>query len=130
MLALGRVKLLGKEVPGQSSAFPIVLVVDVIVSAGRAAIDLSQQPLQGCPRMHLTIAALLLLSILLPESAPAAEAPPRNPFLAASEKIPIIRPVKGTDLPVRATLRQLGVPSSTFYGRDSRSQSLLLIYSA
>jgi len=35
---------------------------------------------------------------------------------AASEKMEIIRLVEGTDLPVRATLRQLGVARSTFYG--------------
>jgi transposase InsO family protein len=35
---------------------------------------------------------------------------------AAAEKMEIIRLVEGTDLPVRATLRQLGVPRSTFYG--------------
>jgi putative transposase len=34
----------------------------------------------------------------------------------ASEKMEIIRLVEGTDLPVRATLRQLGVARSTFYG--------------
>ena len=34
----------------------------------------------------------------------------------ASEKMEIIRLVEGTELPVRATLRQLGVPRSTFYG--------------
>jgi transposase-like protein len=34
----------------------------------------------------------------------------------ASEKLEIIRLVEGTDLPIRATLRQLGVPRSTFYG--------------
>ncbi len=34
----------------------------------------------------------------------------------ASEKLEIIRLVEGTDLPVRETLRQLGVPRSTFYG--------------
>ena len=34
----------------------------------------------------------------------------------ASEKMEIIRLVEGTDLPVQATLRQLGVPRSTFYG--------------
>ena len=34
----------------------------------------------------------------------------------ASEKMEIIRLVEQTDLPVRATLRQLGVPRSTFYG--------------
>jgi putative transposase len=33
----------------------------------------------------------------------------------ASEKMEIIRLVEGTDLPVRATLRQMGVPRSTFY---------------
>ncbi len=33
----------------------------------------------------------------------------------ASEKIEIIRLVEGTELQVRATLRQLGVPRSTFY---------------
>jgi putative transposase len=34
----------------------------------------------------------------------------------ASEEMEIIRLVEGTDLPVRATLRQMGVPRSTFYG--------------
>ncbi len=34
----------------------------------------------------------------------------------ASEKMEIIRLVEGTDLPARQTLRQLGVPRSTFYG--------------
>ncbi len=34
----------------------------------------------------------------------------------ASEKMEIIRLVEQTDLPVRATLRQLGVARSTFYG--------------
>jgi transposase InsO family protein len=34
----------------------------------------------------------------------------------ASEKLEIIRLIEGTDLPMRATLRQLGVPRSTFYG--------------
>ncbi len=34
----------------------------------------------------------------------------------ASEKTAIIRLVEGTDLPVRAALRQLGVARSTFYG--------------
>ena len=34
----------------------------------------------------------------------------------ASEKLEIIDLVEGTDLSVRATLRQLGVPKSTFYG--------------
>jgi len=35
---------------------------------------------------------------------------------SAAEKMEIIRLVEGTDLPVQATLRQLGVPRSTFYG--------------
>ncbi len=34
----------------------------------------------------------------------------------ASENMEIIRLVEGTDLPMQATLRQLGVPRSTFYG--------------
>ncbi len=34
----------------------------------------------------------------------------------ASEKMEIIRLVEQTELPVRATLRQLDVPRSTFYG--------------
>ncbi len=34
----------------------------------------------------------------------------------ASEKMEILRLVEGSDLPARATLRQLGVPRSTFYG--------------
>jgi putative transposase len=34
----------------------------------------------------------------------------------SSEKMEIIHRVEGSDLPVRATLRQLGVPPSTFYG--------------
>ena len=34
----------------------------------------------------------------------------------ASEKMEIIRLVEGTDLPVRATLRQMHIPRSTFYG--------------
>jgi len=34
---------------------------------------------------------------------------------SASEKMEIIRLVEQTDLPVKATLRQLGVPRSTFY---------------
>ena len=34
----------------------------------------------------------------------------------ASEKMEIVRLVEGTELPVRATLRQLSVPRSTFYG--------------
>jgi len=33
----------------------------------------------------------------------------------ASEKMEIIRLVEGSDLPVKMTLRQLGVPRSTFY---------------
>ncbi len=40
----------------------------------------------------------------------------------ASEKMEIIGLVEGTDLPVRATLRQLGVPPSTFYGWYQRYQ--------
>ena len=39
---------------------------------------------------------------------------------SASEKLEIINLVEGTDLSVRATLRQLGVPKSTFYGWYSR----------
>ena len=35
---------------------------------------------------------------------------------SAAEKMEIIRLVEGTDLPARATLRQLGIPRSTFYG--------------
>jgi putative transposase len=38
----------------------------------------------------------------------------------ASEKMEIIHLVEGSDLPVRATLRQLGVPPSTFYGWHQR----------
>jgi transposase InsO family protein/transposase-like protein len=34
----------------------------------------------------------------------------------ASEKLEIIRLVEGTELSIRATLRQLGIPKSTFYG--------------
>ncbi len=34
----------------------------------------------------------------------------------AAEKMEILRLVEGADLPVRATLRQLGIPRSTFYG--------------
>ena len=34
----------------------------------------------------------------------------------ASEKLEIIRLIEATDLPVRETLRQLGLPRSTFYG--------------
>ena len=40
----------------------------------------------------------------------------------ASEKMEIIRLVEQTDLPVRATLRQLGVPQSTFYSGYQRYQ--------
>ena len=40
----------------------------------------------------------------------------------ASEKMEIIRRVEQTDLPVRATLRQLGVPQSTFYSGYQRYQ--------
>ena len=43
---------------------------------------------------------------------------------SASEKMEIIRLVEGTDLPVRATLRQLGVPRSTFYGWYQRYEAL------
>ncbi len=43
---------------------------------------------------------------------------------AASEKMEIIHLVEGTDLPVRATLRQLGVPRSTFYGWYERYNRL------
>ena len=41
----------------------------------------------------------------------------------ASEKMEIIRLVEDTDLPVRATLRQLGVPRSTFYGWYQRYEA-------
>ena len=41
----------------------------------------------------------------------------------ASEKMEIIRLVEGTDLPVRATLRQLGIPPSTFYGWYQRYEA-------
>jgi transposase-like protein len=41
----------------------------------------------------------------------------------ASEKLEIIRLVEDTDLPVRATLRQLGVPHSTFYGWYQRYEA-------
>ena len=34
----------------------------------------------------------------------------------ATEKMESLRLVEGADLPVRATLRQLGIPRSTFYG--------------
>jgi putative transposase len=43
--------------------------------------------------------------------------------LTASEKMEIIRLVERTDLPVRATLRQLGVPRSTFYGWYQRYEA-------
>jgi len=42
----------------------------------------------------------------------------------ASEKMEIIRLVEQTELPVRATLRQLGVPRSTFYGWYQRYVTL------
>jgi putative transposase len=42
----------------------------------------------------------------------------------ASEKLEIIRLIEGTELPVRATLRQLGVPRSTFYGWYQRYLAL------
>ena len=48
---------------------------------------------------------------------------------SATEKMEIIRLVEGTDLPVQATLRQLGVPRSTFYGWYQRL-SVLIISSA
>ena len=41
----------------------------------------------------------------------------------ACEKMEIIRLVEGTDLPIRATLRQLGVPKSTFYGWYQRYEA-------
>ena len=41
----------------------------------------------------------------------------------ASEKIEIIRLVEDADLPVRKTLRQLGVPRSTFYGWYQRYEA-------
>jgi len=41
----------------------------------------------------------------------------------ASEKMEIIRLVEGSDLPVRETLRHLGVPRSTFYGWYQRVES-------
>jgi len=34
---------------------------------------------------------------------------------SASEKLEIIRLVEGSDLPVKLTLDQLGIPRSTFY---------------
>ena len=42
----------------------------------------------------------------------------------ASEKMEISRLVEGTDLPVRATLRQMGVPRSTFYGWVQRYEEI------
>ncbi len=39
----------------------------------------------------------------------------------ASEKLEIIRLVEGTELSVRATLRQLGIPKSTYAGLVMRS---------
>ena len=42
----------------------------------------------------------------------------------ASEKMEIIRLVEGTDLPLRATLRQMGIPSSTFYGWYQRYEEM------
>ena len=41
----------------------------------------------------------------------------------ASEKMEIIRLVEDSDLPVRETLRQLGVPRSTFYGWYQRYEA-------
>ena len=41
----------------------------------------------------------------------------------SSEKMEILRLVEQSDLPVRATLRQLGVPRSTFYGWFQRYQA-------
>jgi transposase-like protein len=41
----------------------------------------------------------------------------------ASEKMEIIRLVEEADLPIRATLRQLGVPRSTFYGWYQRYEA-------
>jgi putative transposase len=41
----------------------------------------------------------------------------------ASEKMEVIRLVDGADLPVRMILRQLGVPSSTFYGWYGRYEA-------
>jgi putative transposase len=43
---------------------------------------------------------------------------------STSEKMEIIHLVEGTELPVRATLRQLGVPKSTFYGWYQRYLAL------
>ena len=42
---------------------------------------------------------------------------------SASEKMEIIRLVEDADLPVRETLRQLGVPRSTFYGWYQRYEA-------
>jgi len=42
---------------------------------------------------------------------------------AASEKMEVIRLVEDSDLPVRETLRHLGVPRSTFYGWYQRYES-------
>jgi putative transposase len=42
----------------------------------------------------------------------------------ASAKMEMIRRVEGTDLPVRATLRQMGVPRSTFYGGYQRYEEI------
>ena len=42
---------------------------------------------------------------------------------SASEKMEIIRRVEESDLPLRATLRQLGVPRSTFYGWYQRYEA-------
>ncbi len=42
---------------------------------------------------------------------------------SASEKMEIIRLVDGADLPVRAVLRQLSVPPSTFYGWYGRYEA-------
>ena len=41
----------------------------------------------------------------------------------ALEKMEIIRLVEATDLPVRATLRQLGMPRRTFYDWTSAARS-------
>ena len=38
----------------------------------------------------------------------------------AAQKMEILRLVEGANLPVRATLRQLGIPRSTFYGGYQR----------
>ena len=44
----------------------------------------------------------------------------------ASEKIEIMRLAEGADLPVLATLRQLGVPRSTFYGWHQQCEEIEL----